>query len=214
MKKHPKVPRNPPNDLTFREQDYVTYSDSLWRIARTSGEHVLPWNQLRSFGPVSGQRWDPHLEPQSEQPERGVLYTATTLLTAAAEVWQDGRHIDPEAGRPAIVRFTPSRPLRLLNLGEDSTWPVRNGASAALKDAPRPVCRRWSSAILSCIPDLDGIYAPSTMTGSNIVLFTGGCDAVPAAADLHVSASDPGIITLLRQYAIELGYTIDTAHRV
>ena len=58
----------------------------LWRIHATAGEHVMPWNRLRHFGPLDG-RFDPHAPPPHEQ-VAGVLYLALDVPTCVAEVYQ------------------------------------------------------------------------------------------------------------------------------
>ena len=83
----PKVPRVPPGPLSRKAHDLRDYEGVLWRIHRTVGEHVLGWNRLRTHGPLVTMRWEPHPEPRGEHGE-GVLYAATDLGTAAAEVFQ------------------------------------------------------------------------------------------------------------------------------
>lgn len=205
----PKVPRFP-GELGFTDSDFVGWAERLWRISRTTGPYAAPWSRPRAWGPVVGMRWDPHHPPASLQPSRSVLYAANSILTAAAETWQQGRIIRPRAGAPVVVAFTPTRPLRLLDLTARSAWPVRNQAGASLPHAPRPVCRRWSEAILDARPSLDGLLAPSTMAGLNVVLFPAGATAVPSESpDLIAPASDPAMTAVLQQVANQCGYRFD-----
>lgn len=207
----PKVPRAPRQPLTFNSGDFAPCPPGgLWRIARTGGRHPTAWNRLRNFGPVSTMRWDPHISPPGLQPRRAVLYAATDLTTAAAEVWQASRLIDPHTGTPIVAKFTPTVPLRLLNLTAGGQWAIRNGASAALATAPRDVCRAWARAILDAQPDLDGLLVPSTLSGTNVVLYPAGARAIPIRADLLASFSDPATLTLLDVIARSIGYAMDS----
>jgi len=47
------------------------------------GEHVLPWNTLRTYGPLPSMRWDPHPGPQPISAVEGVLYAAADIATAS-----------------------------------------------------------------------------------------------------------------------------------
>lgn len=202
-----KVPRTPPGPLEITPADCTAYMGPLWRICRTAGAYTRPWNEGRDFGPLVGHRWDPHRPPPSEQRDRRVLYAATEIATAAAEVWQVTRRIDVELGRPVVVRATPTRPLKLLDLTDNSAWTLRAGAAAALPYANRGTCRAWSRAILDAAPKLDGLMAPSTMTGRpNIVLYRAGIAALPDSPDLSRAAEEPAVRTLLEAIAGSLGY--------
>lgn len=202
-----KVPSTP-GPLTFTDPDTSDIQVPLWRIAATTGAHTRPWNMGRAVGPLPTQRWDPHLPPLSQQPARAVLYAATSLLPAVAETWQAARHIDTATGTPVIVRFIPERPLRLLDVTARGQWAIRNGASASLPHAPRDTCRAWARAIVSAQPDLDGLLAPSTMTGTNVVLFVPGIAALPATPSHSYPAADPAVRAVLAQVAHRIGYTI------
>ncbi|HEX7373349.1 MAG TPA: RES domain-containing protein [Steroidobacteraceae bacterium] len=210
MVRRPKVPRSPQRPLTFHPDDFAACPPGgLWRIARTGGRYTASWNHLREFGPVATMRWDPHEPPAHTQPARAVLYAATSLTTAAAEVWQATRRIDPYTGSPVVARFTPTRPLRLLDLTARGTWAIRNGAGAALSAAPRDVCRSWAREALSALPGLDGLLVPSTLSGMNVVLFAAAKAAMPSRADLLASASDPAMLSIFEAIADAIDYDID-----
>jgi hypothetical protein len=89
---HPKLPPAPSaealRDVGTREDDVLAVATHtvLWRIHATTGEHVVPWNQVRHFGPLSGCRFDPHEPPPHEQPA-GVLYLALDVASCVAEVY-------------------------------------------------------------------------------------------------------------------------------
>lgn len=203
----PKVSRTP-GPLTITGSDLVDYDGPIWRIARTVGEYARPWNAGRDFGPLLVMRWDPHLLPASIQPERTVLYSGTELLPAVAETWQATHHIDVHFGNPIIVRATPTRTLRLLDLAANSTWAIRHGASASLAHSHRDVCRNWARAILTAVPKLDGLLAPSTLSGTNVVLFASGIGALPETGDMTQQADDPAVFAILESIATRIGYTI------
>src|SRR5690625_5261096 len=137
-----KHPRTPPSLLTREDDDLVTKVGPLWRVHRTQGPNVLPWNVLRQWGPAADCRWEPHREPSAVHPDEGVSYTAVDLATAVVEAFQVTRRIDPHTGRPKATSWTPTRPLRLLNLTDD--WFLRNGAAASLLSAPHGTCRAWA----------------------------------------------------------------------
>jgi hypothetical protein len=106
---------------------------------------VLAWNKMRTYGLLPSMRWDPHAGPQPISGAEGVLYAAADVATSLAEVYQITRVIDTRAGAPTLTAWQPQRRLRLLNLS--ATWLPSNTASAALRAAPRSVCRRWARAI-------------------------------------------------------------------
>lgn len=203
----PKAPRTPPAQLVQEPQDSIDYTGTLWRVHRTAGEHVLPWNQLRTYGPLPSMRWDPHPGPSPGARCDGVLYAAGDLATSLAEVYQTTRVIDTRAGTPTLTAWHPQRPLHLLDLS--TTWLLRNSASTALLAAPRSVCRRWARAIYTTWPDLDGLYVPSTMTGRpNIVLWTAGADSIPMMPEFSRPLAHPLVWSITQAAAGEIGYTI------
>lgn len=203
----PKVPRTPPNRLAKEPGDIVDYTGKLWRIHRTKGEHVRPWNQLRTYGPLPSMRWDPHPGPQPADHPDGVLYAATDVATSLAEVYQTTRVIDTRASAPRLTAWEPTRPLQLLDLS--GTWLLRNTASAALLAAPRSTCRRWARAIYATWPELDGLQAPSTMTGRlNVVLWTAAANSIPAAPSFSRPLTQPLVWSLAQAAAAEIAYQI------
>lgn len=203
----PKVPRTPPERLTKEPGDGVNYTGILWRVHRTTGEHVRPWNALRTYSPLRSMRWDPHPSPQPAEHSDGVLYAASDVASTLAEVYQSTRVIDTRAGAPRLTAWEPTRPLQLLDLS--GTWLLRNAASAALLAAPRSTCRRWARAIYASWPELDGLQVPSTMTGRiNVVLWTAAADAMPTAPSFSRPLTQPLVWSLAHAAAAEIGYQI------
>lgn len=202
-----KVPRTPPAQLVREPGDRVDYTGTLWRVHRTEGEHVLPWNKLRTYGPLPSMRWDPHPGPDPSPRAEGVLYAAADVATSLAEVYQTTRVIDTRAGAPTLTAWEPQRTLRLLDLS--GTWLLRNTASAALLAAPRSACRRWAHAIYTTWPELDGLYVPSTMTGRpNIVLWNAAADSIPTMPSFSRPLSHPLVWSIAQAAAAEIGYRI------
>ena len=154
-------------------------------------------------------RFDPHPEPVGDHRDEGVLYAAIDLATALAEVYQETRLIDTIRFAPAATAWNPTRPLRLLNL--DGTWALRNHAAHALANAPSNVCRAWARAIRTTWPELDGLWAPSTMTGRpNVVLWTPATDSFPLRPAFSEALTRTFLYTFVEQTAAALGYEIRT----
>lgn len=208
MSPRPKVPRRPPRHLTHTDRDVLTLRPVLWRIHRTSGEHVLPWSGFRTYGPLPSGRYDPHSPPPADQPGYGITYAADNLATAIAEVFQTSRRVNPAApGDLHATSWTPLRPLRLLDVTGD--WALRNGAAHALTAAPRPPCRASSRAIHDYWDDIDGLWAPSTLTGSPIAaLYQQSATAMPAAPAFSRPLGAPVLWTLIADSAESIGYEI------
>lgn len=203
----PKAPRSPPDRLVCEPDDVIAHTGMLWRIHRTAGEHVMAWNALRTFGPLPSMRWDPHPGSLPGPHAEGVMYTATDVATSLAEVYQTSRVIDTRAGAPRITAWEPARPLRLLDLS--GTWLIRNNASAALLAAPRSTCRCWARAIYTTWPHLDGLAAPSTMTGRpNVVLWSAAADSIPSTPSFSRPLAQPLVWSIAQAAAAEIGYRI------
>jgi hypothetical protein len=203
----PKAPRTPPEPLIREPHDIADYTGTLWRVHRTEGEHVLPWNKLRTYGPLPSMRWDTHPGPHPSSGAEGVLYAAADVATSLAEVYQTTRVIDTRAGAPTLTAWQPQRRLRLLDLS--GTWLLRNTASAALLAAPRSICRRWARAIYTTWPELDGLYVPSTLTGrATIVLWNAAADSIPAMPSFSRPLTHPLVWSITQAAAAEIGYHI------
>lgn len=208
----PKNPRTPPAPLTFTNADFVTHSASspLFRIHTVRGRHPMQWDELREFGPLHQMRWDPQLPPAGLHPGVGVAYCATDPTTAFAEVFQSRRVIRTNPNQ-ALTAWFPVRELRLLDL--TGMWATRNGASASLHAAPRSTCRAWAQKIyatgLAGELQLDGLYVPSTMTLSPmVVLFGGAGNSFPPAPRLSTLLSTSSARLLAVKAAKALGWPV------
>ena len=201
----PRAPQRPPRPLVCQPTDVIDYTGILWRVHRTTGAHVLPWNALRTYGPLPSMRWDPHPGSRPGPHVEGVLYACTDVATALAEVFQATRVIDTRAGAPRLTAWEPVRPLRLLDLS--GTWLIRNGASAALITASRSTCRHWARTIHTGWPHLDGLAVPSTMTNRpNIVLWS--ADSSPESPAFSRALAHPLVWSIAQVSAATIGYRI------
>lgn len=197
----PESLRFPPEHLRTAATDVV-----LWRVHRTSGKHVVPWNQLRYWGPAATMRFDPH-EPPPHAQERGVSYAALDVATALAEVFQQTRVINMRRDTPYLTAWSPARALRLLDLS--GTWPIHAGASHAINTGRRDHCRAWARAIHTARPDLDGLWHLSSMTGSDaITLFTHASDSFPERPRLSLPLAHPGLRRYLLAAAAQINYRV------
>lgn len=194
----------PPDPLP--DPEVHTTQERLWRIFFAAGAHPTPWSGFRSFGPVDA-RFDPHLPPPRVQ-DRGVLYASTDARACFAEVWQASRLIDRTAGAPTLVAFDPTRPLRLLDL--TGTWPTRAGASMAISTGSRARARRWSQAIYTQFPDLDGVWYASSMYANTpaVALYERARDAMPRHPRFHRRLDAPELLSTVRNVAAEVGYLL------
>lgn len=202
-----KNPGNPERPLAREPGDVIEIRPLLRRFIRTSGDHVLPWNQLRTYGPIPSMRGDHHPTPMADHRPVGVLYTGLDLATIAAEVYQSTRTVDVTSGDPQLLVWTPTRPLRLLDL--TPLWALRNGASHSLNAAPRTTCRALAQAIHAAWPDLDGLRVESTMTGAqNVVLTERAADSFPDSPATIRELRHPSLLATLTVIADQIGYGI------
>ncbi len=195
----------PPDPARFPRLD----ADSAWvrevpagtaltRIFRTAGPYPTEWHDFREFGPLDA-RFDPHPEPTGEHPGEGVLYAALESAAVAGgsnapsasasdspfavcllEVFQQFRIIQRGFGRPTMVVFEVSRPLRLLDLS-DSDWIAVAGGNAALTSGEHGPARAWARAIRASYPEIDGVVAASSLVPSarTVALWEPARTAIP-----------------------------------
>lgn len=177
----------------------------LWRIHPTASAHPMPWNALRTFGPLPTARWDPHPLPQGDYSPLGSAYLGADVLTCLGEVFQDTRFIDVDRGGQYVTAFEISRELRLADL--TGTWPVKMGLTASAALQPRKeLTQAWARAIHEARPDLDGVFAPSAVIAGRNVTALWTIDAIPAAPKLSMALNSPAISTDLMVAAAEIGF--------
>jgi hypothetical protein len=210
----PKFPEPPdPAELARLAPAVVDVVDPerlLWRVYRRAGRHPTLWNRFRYVGPT-GARFDHHLPAPDGIPrpqDRGILYAAGAGRTCLAEVFQDTRTINRWRGVPWLVAFRPARVLRLLDL--TGSWPTRAGASTAINSGARGRARRWSQAIHTAFPELDGLLYASSMDGHApaMALYERAADAMPTQPAFHRALDDPAIDAVTRNAAHELSYRL------
>lgn len=183
---------------------------TLWRIYFRGGRHPTVWNAFRHWGPANG-RFDHHLPDEAgegQTQERGVLYTAHHIGICLAEVFQDGRFIDRYESNPWLVGFTPTRPLKLLDL--TGIWPTRAGASAAINSGRRDRARRWSKAFYEAYNNIDGLAYASSIYGNGLsmAIYERAADALPDRPALHMPLDHPGLTAALDCVASRIGYRL------
>jgi len=178
----------------------------LWRIYFRGGPHPTAWNSFRAFGP-SGARFDHQIAPPSSQ-AREILYAAQSGPTCFAEVYQDTRVIDRTRRDPWLVGFELARSVVLLDL--TGTWPTQAGASMAIHSGPRSRARRWSQAIYSAYPTVEGLLYCSSMNANKpaVALYERARTALPARPMFHRSIGDPLLAPAVARAAQAFNYAI------
>lgn len=204
----PKFPE-PPAIATLRALGPALHEldagTELWRIFRGAGPYAATWNLFRQWGPVATARFDHHLPPPRLQ-QRGVLYAATSIAAAIAEVFQVERHIDVISGSPMLVGFRSSRAVRLLDL--TGLWPTAAGASMNIASGPRARAQRWSRAIYTAFPEAEGIWYGSSMHANTpcVALYERAADALTPDPLLLLPLAHPVLADDLRRLAAQLRY--------
>lgn len=159
----------PPHVLTIdRRKHVIAFTGALWRVHATEGDHPQHWDELRTFGPIPGMRFDPQPPPMADHPGNGVMYTAASPVTAIAEVYQETRVIDRGYRGNTLAGWQPTRTLELLDL--TSRWPVANKGVAAMQMSDKERTSAWSSAINAQFGAfLDGLYHHSSVDGQVMI---------------------------------------------
>lgn len=181
----------------------------LWRVHRTTGEHVVPWNTHRFYGPLL--RFDHHPPPVATHPDHGVWYGAYDAVTALAEAFQRHRLIDRATGAPRLtaVQMAP----RLLDLtGDQGSWPTRAGGNFAINTAAHAVTQVWAHRISHAFPQIDGMrYHSRWGERPAVVLWSGpesGRARFPALPAHSWALADPRLHGRLSAAAARLGYAL------
>ena len=185
---------------------------TLARVYYTSSAHPLPWNQFRSFGPLSF-RWDHHLPTVAGEPHeqgRTVYYAAANAVTCLAEVFQATRRIDRVYQAPWLVIFNTLRPLSLLDLTGD--FATRLGASLAIHSGSRGRARDWARDLYEAFADAEGLVCASSMHGGApaFVLNERALRATmfPPHPEFHRALADDVLLDPLKHAAQALGYAL------
>ena len=100
--------------------------------------------------------------------------------------------------------------MRLLNL--IGSFPTRAVASMGLMTGSRSVSRTWARAFHKSFPGIDGLYYPSSMHANRpaMVLNERARDAgvMLVQTGFHRLLGDPAILSILRNAAHALGYSL------
>lgn len=188
-----------------REIRIIPASTVLWRVHFTASEHIVPWNRLRTWGPVPSARWDPHPLPEGDAAPLGAAYLGEDVLTCLAEVFQLTRFVDVDRDTPYVTAFHTTHDLVLADLTGD--WLLPAGASAQVAFGEKARTRAWARAIHEAWVDLDGVYSLSAMALSRKVVTLWNTDAVPADPAFSAPLNSPAIIADVAAAAAEIRYT-------
>ena len=206
----------PPSIVTLRDAGILAGerrawqpTDVLWRVHRTTGSHVLPWNGLRTFGPIL--RFDHHPRPRDEHPDYGIWYGASSPRGALAEAFQSARVIDRHYGDPYLTGVRCLRPLRLLDVSgiDGGAWATRVGGNHALDSAAHGRTQHWARSIHRAHADLDGLMYRGRFAGSVcIALVERVEDAFPVRPELSLPLTHPALAGPIDTAGRQLGYVI------
>lgn len=202
-----KFPWPPPVDHLRKigpERHTLRSGSTVARIYPRGGGYPSTWSDFRYAGPIASARFDHHTPGE----RRGVLYGATSLTTCVAEVFQGTRVVDRAGDDRCFTAFRTTRAVRLLDITGD--WPTRAGASQAIASGPRSRAQARARVIYEAYPTLEGVWYPSSVHGGHpaVVLFERAADALPAAPELDVPLTHPGLLPDLIRAANALGFLI------
>jgi RES domain len=212
---------NPPEPDKLRslgihadESRVIGVDEVWWRVHRTVGRNVLPWNAFRTYGPKL--RFDPHVvhagpKPAGDDPAHGVWYGASTPDAALAEAFQVGRTISRALDTPYLTGLSFSRPVVVLDLAFDSAglWATRVGGTFGLSTEPHQVTQRWARAIVEAFPDLDGLrYSSRFANAPCLALFLPAATAMPAHPKMSQPLTHPDLTERITGAAYRLGYRV------
>ncbi|WP_182358023.1 RES family NAD+ phosphorylase [Tomitella gaofuii] len=196
-------------EVGIRDDEYVPAAGGalVWRVHRTSGVHVVPWNDYRIHGPLL--RFDQQPLPRGEHPGRGVWYGAIDVDTALAEAFQDTRVIDRQAGTPRLTAMRISATLLDVS-GDHGAWPTRAGGNFALTSASRTRTQRWARTIDRAFPHVDGLRYRARWSGRPAIVLwqRDRRDPFPGEAEHSWLLSDQRLAGRIAAAADRLGYDV------
>lgn len=181
----------------------------LHRIYKRGGDYPTLWHSFRYFGPT-GARFDHHLpddQGRGQLQQRGIIYVATGIPTAMAEVFQDKRSLNRYRDEPWLVSFTLAANITLLNL--TGTFCVQAGGSMKLVSGPTLYSQNWSRGFYECYEMIQGLYHPSSLTNRPIITLYERADANVVFSKVprfHRALADPLLLEPLRNCCREIGY--------
>jgi hypothetical protein len=192
----------------------LSASTRLVRVFVAAGRHQQRWNTFRHTGPLPHARFDPHPPSPNGKvlatPTHGVLYFGLSVRTSIAEVFQDSSIVDRTTRRPHLAVFSPTRPLRLLDL--TGLWPTRAGASQEISSGHKDITQAWARAIREAFPELDGLWYRSSMDSGDPAVclwHPPSGDALPLTPDVLVPLDYPGLDLPLARICDSLNYVLN-----
>ncbi|MDJ0312690.1 RES family NAD+ phosphorylase [Arthrobacter sp. H35-D1] len=198
----------PPAIHELRALDIKTHAvpqgSVMWRIHQTASLHTLPWNQIRTWGPLPTARWDPHPLRQGNHAQLGAAYLGRDVPTCLAETFQLTRFVDVDANAPYLTAFLTRQDVVLADFTGE--WLLKAGGSAQVIFQEKARTRAWARAIHAAWPDLGGIVAPSAVLGGHDVLAVWSTDAFPSAPELSVPLNSPAILADIAAASAQIGF--------
>lgn len=200
----------PPDADTLRALGYEkkTHDASavpLWRIHFTRSKHVVPWNRLRTWGPVPGSRWEPHPLPPGDAAPLGAAYLGEDVQTCLAEVFQLTRFVDVDRDAPYVTAFRSTRDLVLADI--TGGWLLAAGGSSQVAFGEKERTRSWARAIHEAWPDIDGVCSLSTRDSSRKVVTLWAEDPFPHDPEFSQPLNSPAILPDIVAATAKIGYT-------
>lgn len=195
--------------LRHGETRVVDVNEVWWRVHRTKGDHVLPWNRFRAWGPRL--RFDPHRLPEGQHPEQAIWYGAFSPVSAFAEAFQNDRRVDRARDEPYLTGVWFTRLLTVLDVAVDSPaqWSTRVGGNYAMSTGPHELTQAWARAIVAAFPKLDGIRYNSRFAGEPCLsLFSPAQSAMPDQPVMSQPLTHPELDVRTAGAAKRLGYLL------
>ena len=186
------------------ETKKLPLSTVMWRIHQTTAIHTLPWNQIRTWGPLPTARWDPHPLPPGEHTPLGAAYLGRDVPTCLAETFQLTRFVDVDSNAPYVTAFRTRQEVVLADLTGE--WLLKAGGSAQVIFQEKVRTQAWARAIHAAWRHLGGLIAPSAVIGGHDVIAIWSTDAFPLAPELSVPLNSPAILADIAVASAQIGF--------
>lgn len=198
-------------EIRAEETFVLDPAEQVVRVHRLAGAFPMAWSDLRSWGPTPHGRFDHQPEPPRRHPTRSVAYGTIgerAVVTALAETFAGNTHIRPidrHTDARHISVFALTREVTLLDL--ESAWLARAGGNRAVTSGPRRTARAWARAVYRHHPAIEGLVWRSSVypPGRCVVLWDRAADAWPSRPLASRALSDPSLMGVIADAAVELG---------
>ncbi len=179
----------------------------LSRVYFAGPPHPSSWQRFRTFGPLSGGRFDHHAPPPHLQP-RGILFAALDGATAVAEAFQATRTVDTTVRAPFLAQFCLRKTVAVLDL--TGSWPTRAGCRQAIASGRRDRAQRWSRQIYDAYAGIVGVLYPSSMLGGGkaVAFYERARTALAAFPEVNLPLAHPALRLPLERVAAALTYVV------